>query len=341
MKTGDTFSIAVNDGTGSTTITATVAADSAAYGATDVAAALNQANQVLATPVGVTFGVDGNGNITTTYDDALGDIADRRVVNLGESGTSMATNLAAASSGATFSVTIGSGTTSTYTARLDSDAAAGSYAIADLVSDLNAVDKSDFADANKVTFSVGDDGTSIDVKFDTQGANSTVVGRLQYDEDGAPAAAVAREVLFKGSDLSSSIAATTNGDTYVLTINDGTSSTSFTYTESAGGSTATISELVSNLQNGAATSNGAASRNVVFSVDNGQLKVSQAISASANDFTINLAFNDNDGTSSNTLNNPEVITAGVASLGGATAAVNSSAAGSETVAGFSRPSSSV
>ena len=125
---------------------------------------------------------------------------------------------------------------------MNSDAAAGSYAIADLVSDLNAVDKSDFADANKVTFSVGDDGTSIDVKFDTQGgANSTVVGRLQYDEDGAPAAAVAREVLFKGSDLSSSIAATTNGDTYVLTINDGTSSTSFTYTESAGGSTATIS----------------------------------------------------------------------------------------------------
>ena len=84
VKTGDTFSIAVNDGTGSTTITATVAADSAAYGATDVAAALNQANQVLATPVGVTFGVDGNGNITTTYDDALGDIADERVVNLGE-----------------------------------------------------------------------------------------------------------------------------------------------------------------------------------------------------------------------------------------------------------------
>ena len=36
-----------------------------------------------------------------------------------ESGTSMATNLAAASSGASFSITIGSGTTSTYTARLD------------------------------------------------------------------------------------------------------------------------------------------------------------------------------------------------------------------------------
>ena len=69
------------------------------HGATDVAAALNQANQVLAAPVGVTFGVDDNGNITTTYDDALGDIADRRVVNLAESGTSMATNLAAASSG--------------------------------------------------------------------------------------------------------------------------------------------------------------------------------------------------------------------------------------------------
>ena len=40
------------------------------------------------------------------------------------SGTSMATNLAAASSGASFAITIGSA--STYTARLDSDAAAGS-----------------------------------------------------------------------------------------------------------------------------------------------------------------------------------------------------------------------
>jgi len=178
VKTGDTFSIVVNDGTNATTITATVGSDSSSYGASDVAAALNQANQILATPVGVTFGVDSNGNITTTYDDALGDIADRRVVNLAESGTSMATNLAAASSGATFSITIGSGTTSTYTARLDADAAAGSYSIADLVSDLNAVDKSSFTDANKVTFSVGDDGASIAVKFDSQCGNSTVVGRL-------------------------------------------------------------------------------------------------------------------------------------------------------------------
>ena len=333
VKTGDTFSISVNDGTGSTTITATVAGDSAAYGATDVAAALNQANQVLAAPVGVTFGVDSNGNITTTYDDALGDIADRRVVNLGESGTSMATNLAAASSGASFAITIGSGTTSTYTARLDADAAAGSYAIADLVSDLNAVDKSSFADANKVTFSVGDDGTSIDVKFDSQGANTTTVGRLQYDSDGAPAAAVAREVLFKGSDLASAIAATTSGDSFVLTVNDGTSATTYTY--SMGASTATVGELVTNLQGATVAASGAA-RLVVFSVDNGQLKVSQATGgASANDFTVTLAFTDNDGTASETFRNPQVVTAGVASLGGATAAVDSSAAGSETVAGFS------
>ena len=104
VKTGDTFAITVNDGTVPTTITATVGADSSTYGATDVAAALNQANQVLAAPVGVTFGVDDSGNITTTYDDALGDIADRRVVNLAGSGTTMATNLAAASSGASFSI---------------------------------------------------------------------------------------------------------------------------------------------------------------------------------------------------------------------------------------------
>ena len=59
---------------------------------------------MLAAPVGVTFGVDSTGNITTTYDDALGDIADRRVVNIAESGTSMATT-AAASSGASFAIT--------------------------------------------------------------------------------------------------------------------------------------------------------------------------------------------------------------------------------------------
>ena len=66
------------------------------------------------------------------------------------------------------------------------------------------------------------------------------------------------------------------------------------------------------------------------------MKVSQATGgASANDFTVTLAFTDNDGTASETFRNPQVVTAGVASLGGATAAVDSSAAGSETVAGFS------
>ena len=328
VKTGDTFAITVNDGTGATTITATVGADSSTYGATDVAAALNQANQVLAAPVGVTFGVDDSGNITTTYDDALGDIADRRVVNLAESGTTMATNLAAASSGASFSITIGSA--ATYTARLDSDAVAGSYTIDNLVSDLNANDKSGFAAGNQVTFSVGSDGTSIDVKFDSQGTNSTTVDPLSYDADGSAATAVAREVLFKGSDLASAIAATTSGDSFVLTVNDGTSATTFTY--SMGASTATVGELVTNLQS-ATVGNSGDARMVVFSVDNGQLKVSHSQGgASANDFTISLAFNDNDGTNSTTFSGPEVVTAGVASLGGATAAVNSSAAGSETVA---------
>jgi len=334
VKTGDTFSITVNDGTGDTTITATVGSDSSTYAASDVAAALNAANSVLAAPVGVTFGVDDSGNITTTYDDALGDIADRRIVNLAESGTSMASNLAAASSGATFSIQIGGA--ATYTARLDSDAAAGSYSIDDLVSDLNAVDKSSFADANKVSFSVGSDGTSIDVKFDDQGANTTAVGRLQYDEDGAPAAAVAREVLFKGSDLASAIAASTSGDTYVLSIADGTSTTTYTYTVTSTSGTATVSELVSNMQNATLAASGT-SRNVVFSVDNGQLKVSHANGgADANDFTISLAFTDNDGTSSETFASPQVVTAGVDALGVSPAnGVDSSAAANETVAGFS------
>ena len=128
-------------------------------------------------------------------------------------------------------------------------------------------------------------------------------------------------------------AATTSGDSFVLTVNDGTSATTFTY--SMGASTATVGELVTNLQS-ATVGNSGDARMVVFSVDNGQLKVSHSQGgASANDFTISLAFNDNDGTNGTTFSGPEVVTAGVASLGGATAAVNSSAAGSETVAGFS------
>ena len=79
VKQGDTFSISVNDGNNTTTVTATVAADSASYSAGDVAAALNAANTIAANPVGVTFAADADGNITTTYDDALGDIEDRRV----------------------------------------------------------------------------------------------------------------------------------------------------------------------------------------------------------------------------------------------------------------------
>ena len=74
---------------------------------------------------------------------------------------------------------------------------------------------------------------------------------------------------------------------------------------------------------------------MVFSVDNGQLKVSQANGgASANDFTINLAFNDNDGTQTTHLITQRLLQLGLHHCG-ATAAVNSSAAGSETVAGFS------
>ena len=67
----------------------------------------------------------------------------------------------AASSGATFSIQIGaSGSDNTYTARLDGAAAEGGYSMASLISDLNAVDKSSFAEANKVSFEAGDDGTS-------------------------------------------------------------------------------------------------------------------------------------------------------------------------------------
>ena len=99
---------------------------------------------------------------------------------------------------------------------------------------------------------------------------------------------MSRSVLFTGSDLASSIAASTSGDSYVLTINDGTSSTSVTYDVTTASGVATVDQLVTRFQtaNGAPLA-GAAARNVVFSVDNGQLKVSQSQGgSSANDFTI-------------------------------------------------------
>ena len=176
---------------------------------------------MLAAPVGVTFGVDDSGNITTTYDDALGDIADRRVVNLAESGTTMATNLAAASSGASSQsqLEVLQLTQLDWIRTLLQEA----MLLLILCLILTQMIKSGFAAGNQVTFSVGSDGTSIDVKFDSQGTNSTTVDPLSYDADGSAATAVAREVLFKGSDLASAIAATTSGDSFVLTVNDGTS----------------------------------------------------------------------------------------------------------------------
>ena len=99
-------------------------------------------------------------------------------------GASIANAISAASSGATFSIQIGaSGSDNTYTARLDGDAAEGGYSMASLISDLNAVDKSSFAEANKVSFEAGDDGAIL-VKFDNQGANTTAVTNVSYDPDG-------------------------------------------------------------------------------------------------------------------------------------------------------------
>ena len=71
--------------------------------------------------------------------------------------------------------------------------------------------------------------------------------------------------------------------------------------------TATVGQLVGHLQN-VTVANGDATRNVVFSVDNGQMKVSHTGGGeAANDFTISLAFNDNDGTASTTFTSPTVL----------------------------------
>ena len=73
----------------------------------------------------------------------------------------------------------------------------------------------------------------------------------------------------------------------------------------------------------------------MFSVDNGQMKVSHTGGGeAANDFTISLAFNDADGTADETFTSPTVIIAGVNALA-ALVQQRSSAVASETVAGFS------
>jgi flagellin len=324
VKQGDTFSIQVNDGTNATTITATVGADSSSYSAGDVATALNAANAILANPVGVTFAADASGSITTTYDDALGDIQDRRVVEIANgasAGAQLSTALAAASSGATFTVTVGS---DTYTARLDNDAAEGSYSMDNLISDLNAVDQSGMTDANKVSFEKGDDGAIL-VRFDQQGTNTTTVSAVSFDTDGTSAAAVARQVMFEGADLASSFAASDeSGDAFTVTVNDGTSATTFTFTStSAGDAVTNVADLATQL-NAATAGNSAANRMVTFSADNGQLKVTfDQAGASANDYSVTIDFDDNSDTADATdLSTVSQITAGVATLGGSSGTVS-------------------
>ena len=344
VKQGDTFSIVVNDGDNATTITATVGADSVSYSAGDVATALNAANAIAANPVGVTFAKDADGNITTTYNDSLGDIEDRRVVEItngASAGAQLSTALASASSGATFSITVGS---NEYEARLGAAAAEGSYSMEDLLSDLNAVDKSGFADANKVSFEAGEDGAIL-VKFDQQGTNSTTVSAVTFDSNGSVTAADARVVMFAGADLASSFAASDNsGDVFTVTVNDGTSAMTYTFTaDSAGSAVKNVSDLATAL-NGSfggvnvATTGSADSRAVTFSADNGQLKVTfDGAGASTNDYTVTVGFTDDAGTATDSdLGTLSEITAGQDALG---AAGGTSTRGSRTTddveAGFS------
>ena len=329
VKQGDTFSIVVNDGDNSTTITATVGADNSSYSAGDVATALNAANAILATPVGVTFAADDNGNITTTYDDALGDIEDRRVVEISNgasAGAQISTALASASSGATFHVEVGG---ERYTARLSDTAAEGSYEMANLIADLNAVDKSGFADANKVSFEAGADGAVL-VRFDQQGTNTTSVTAITFDTDGTSAAAVSRQVMFQGSDLAGAFAASdASGDEFVVTVNDGTSAMTFTVTMSASQQITNVADLATALNSSfgginVVTGNSAAARDVTFSADNGQLKVTfDQAGADQNDYTVTIGFTDAAGTASdNDLGATTEIRSGVATLGGSSGTVN-------------------
>ena len=338
VKQGDVFSIVVNDGTNATTISATVGADSSSYSAGAVATALNAANAVLANPVGVTFAADASGNITTTYDDALGDIQDRRVVEItngSSANAQISTALAAASSGATFSVTVGS---DIYTARLATDATTGSYTMTNLLSDLNAVDKSGFADANKVSFEAGADG-AINVRFDQQGTNTTTVSEVSYDADGTVAAAVSREIMFNGADLAPAFAASdASGDAFTVTVNDGTTATTTTFTAASGGAAITnVTDLAAQL-NAATPTNSAAARAVTFSADNGQLKVTfDTAGDDQNDYTVTVGFTDANGSADDAdLGIATQLTAGVDSLGGSGAAVNRGTRTTDDVeAGFS------
>ena len=160
-----------------------------------------------------------------------------------------------------------------------------------LLSDLNAVDKSGFADANKVSFEAGDDG-AINVRFDQQGTNTTTVSTVSYDADGTSAAAVSREIMFNGADLAPAFAASdATGDAFTVTVNDGTSAMTFTFTAtSAGNAVTNVADLATALNAGlggatVVTANSAAALDVTFSADNGQLKVTfDTAGATQNDF---------------------------------------------------------
>ena len=153
-------------------LSATVGADSASYSAGDVATALNAANAILANPVGL-HSLQMPAEISQLHTMMLSGISKIGVVEIkwclrrfsdfsSASVSFFWCNLHNVVGGAV------------YTARLDNDAAEGSYSLDDLVAGLNAVDKSGMADANKVSFEKGDDGAIL-VRFDEQGANTTAV----------------------------------------------------------------------------------------------------------------------------------------------------------------------
>ena len=349
VKAGDTFSIDVynKEGTAVTTVTATVGQDNSNFSAGDVAAALNSANNILATPADVTFAADANGNITTTYNDSVGDVADRRVVTIADAGTStsdrVSTQVAAAAGGASFSITVGS---DTYTARVDAGAATGSFSMQNLVDGLNAHDDSGHASSERVSFSLGDNN-SIEVKFDEQGTNTVSVGRVSYDADGSNVAAVERQVMLSGSALTTALAASNaSGDSFTITINDGTSSSTYTYEASSGGdAVTTVADLATKLNLLSTDSRmtvtnvsaGDVTRAVTFSEDNGQLIVEFSdAGADQNDFTVSLSFADDASTASGTYGSATQIRAGADALGGSGTAFDTGEVGStDTVAGFS------
>ena len=199
----------------------------------------------------------GTVSTTTTGVDAVNQVI--TIDNAATSGGStLAAAVSAATAGETFSVTIGgnSGTGAIYNVTVGASySVAGSYTLEALASDLTAA-------------------TSV----------ATTARAARVDLDATDAASIV-----------TNLGTASVGDEVQILVSDGTSTTSYTVTISAGSaSVSSIDDLAALIENEAVTSAATAFRNVTFSANNSTVQATfDAAGASANTKTVTMSFTPN------------------------------------------------